>query len=487
MELFGSSGVRGVVGEFVTPPFVARIATAATATVEAERVAIGRDTRVHGDLFADAASSGVAAAGAAVDRLGVLPTPAVAAYADREGVPALVLTASHNPPEYSGIKLLDADGVECGVDVLDAIEAAYARLVDEPAHVDRSDDRSDADVGTGDGAGDGMGHAGIGEEYAAWDATGRIEHVDGAAAEYRDAILAAVDSDAIAAADLTVAVDPGHGAGCTVTPALFRELGCQVVTVNAAPDGRFPNRASEPTPETLTDLGRLVRSADADLGVAHDGDADRAIFCDETGEVIPGASSFAAVAAATVEDGDVVVSAANASQRLVDAVDDAGGTLDLVRIGSTYIVARVREHQAGGERVPIAGEGNGGVLFPSYRPVPDGAYLAARFAGLVARRPASEVVGPFADYESVRHNVGYETAPEREAMLDAVEAVAAEADADITTIDGYRLDRETGWLMARPSGTEPVVRIIAESSDAEQAGTWAEDLRERLVDARDTC
>jgi phosphomannomutase/phosphoglucomutase len=465
MELFGSSGVRGVVGQRVTPPFVTRIASAAAATFESNRVAIGRDTRVHGECFADAASSGVAAAGARVDRLSVLPTPAVAAYAEREGVPALVLTASHNPPEYSGIKLLDADGVECGVDVLERIERAYAHLVDEPAHA--ADGRA---VGT--------------EYYADWDETGRIEYVDGAAADYRASIVDAVDSDAIGEAGLTVAVDPGHGAGCGVSPTLFRELGCQVVTVNAAPDGRFPNRASEPTPETLTDLGRLVRSSGADFGVAHDGDADRAIFCDEAGAVIPGASSLAALAASVVADGDVVVGAANASQRLVDAVADAGGTLDLVRIGSTHIVSRVRERQSAGHRVPIAGEGNGGVIFPHHRLVPDGAYLAARFAELVAERPASEVVAPFAGYDAVRHNVSYDTDAQREAMIDAVESFAREADTEVTTIDGYRIDRESGWLMARPSGTEPVVRIVAESSDADAATTWADDLRDRLLAAR---
>jgi phosphomannomutase/phosphoglucomutase len=466
MELFGSSGVRGVVGERVTPPFVTRIATAATATFEAERVAIGRDTRVHGECFADAASSGVAAAGATVDRLGVLPTPAVAAYAEHENVPALVLTASHNPPEYSGVKVLDADGIECGVDVLERVETTYAHLVDEPAHA-------------ADGAADAT------ECYAPWNETGRVEHVDGAAEDYRASILDSVDREAIANGDLTVAVDPGHGAGCAVSPTLFRELGCRVVTVNAAPDGRFPNRASEPTPETLADLGRLVRSSDAHLGVAHDGDADRAVFCDETGAVIPGATSFAALAAAAVDTGDVVVGAANASQRLVDAVAHAGGTLDLVPIGSTHIVSRVRERQAAGDRVPIAGEDNGGVVFPDYRLVPDGAYLAARFAELVADRPASEVVAPFTDYDAVRHNVAYETDAEREAMIDAAESFVRETDAEVTTIDGYRIDRETGWVMARPSGTEPVLRVVAESSDPQRAATWAENLRDHLVDARE--
>jgi len=453
MELFGSSGTRGVVGEEFTPERVRRVAVAAAAVWDADRVAVARDTRLSGVPFADVAAGTLAAAGADVERLGVLPTPGVAYYCATEGLPALVLTASHNPPEYNGIKLLGTDGTELSVDAYERVERAVVNA-DPPV--------------------------------AAWDGVGATRRIDGVGDDYRADLLAGVDREAVAAADLTVAVDPGHGAGSVVSPAFFRELGCTVHTVNAEPDGHFPGRDPEPVAENLTALRRLVRATDADVGIAHDGDADRAIFVDERGDVIDGDTSLAALAAAELGDGDVVVAAVNVSQRLVDAVDAAGAALDLTPIGSTHIVTQVRERRRLGDRVPVAGEGNGGVFFPEYRLTRDGAYVGAKFLELLADadRPASEVVAPYTDYHFVRENLAYDDDGERDRLLDAAEGYADEADADLETTDGYRLDYGDAWLLVRPSGTEPKVRIYAEARDAERARTLAVDLRDHLESAR---
>jgi phosphomannomutase/phosphoglucomutase len=452
MELFGSSGTRGVVGEGFTPELVHQVAAAAAAVWDAGRIAVARDTRLSGGPFTDVAAGTLAAAGADVDRLGVLPTPGVAYHCATEGIPAVHITASHNPPEYNGIKLLGADGTELSVD-------AYERVEKRVFAVDAA---------------------------AAWDAVGTTRYVDGVADDYRADLRSGLDRDAIAAADLTVAVDPGHGAGCAISPALFRELGCAVRTVNADPDGHFPGRDPEPVPENLTALRRLVRSTDADVGVAHDGDADRAIFVDERGETVDGDTSFAALAAAAVEPGDAVVSAVNVSQRLVDAVAAADAELDLTPIGSTYIVTRVRERRRAGDRVPIAGEGNGGVFFPDYRLTRDGAYVAAKFLELLADAdaPASDVVAPYTDYHFVRDDLTYADDAERGRLLDAAEGYARDVDADLDTTDGYRLDYGDAWLLVRPSGTEPKVRIYAEARDADRATTLADDLRRHLDAAR---
>jgi len=453
MELFGSSGTRGVVGEEFTPERVRRVAAAAAAVWDTDRVAVARDTRLSGGPFTDVAAGTLAAAGADVDRLGVLPTPGVAYYCEREGVPAVHVTASHNPPEYNGIKLLGDDGTELSVDAYERVEAEVVA-------------ENDA--------------------LAPWDGVGRSRRIDGIDADYRADLLADIDRGAVAAADLTVAIDPGHGAGSRISPDFFRELGCSVRTVNADPDGRFPGRDPEPIPENLTALQRLVRSTDADVGIAHDGDADRAIFVDEGGEVIDGDTSLAALAAAAVGAGDVVVAAVNVSQRLVDAVTDAGAELDLTPIGSTHIVTRIRERRAAGDRVPIAGEGNGGVFFPEYRLTRDGAFVAGKFLELLAdaEAPASEVVAPYTDYHFVRENVGYADAAERDRLLGAAEAYAREADADLDTTDGYRLDYGDAWLLVRPSGTEPKIRIYAETRDETRAATLVGDLRAHLDSAR---
>ncbi|GAB6860965.1 phosphoglucosamine mutase [Haloplanus litoreus] len=448
MQLFGSSGTRGVVGEEFTPELVRRVAAAAAAVWDADRVAVARDTRLSGGPLADVAAGTLAAAGADVDRLGVVPTPGVAYHCATDSVPAVHLTASHNPPAYNGIKLLGADGTELSVD-------AYERV----------EDRVDA-----------------ADALAAWDGVGESRRVDGVNADYRADLFSGVDRELVAGADLTVAVDPGHGAGSLVSPEFFRELGCDVRTVNADPDGHFPGRDPEPVAENLNDLRRLVRTADADVGVAHDGDADRAIFVDETGRFVDGDTSFAALAAAELSADDVVVTAVNVSQRLVDVVADADAELDLTPIGSTHIVTRVRERRRAGDRVPIAGEGNGGVFFPEYRLTRDGAYVAAKFLELLAGADAtvSEVVAPYTDYHFVRENLTYDDAAERTRLLDAAEAYAREADAALDTTDGYRLDYGDAWVLVRPSGTEPKIRIYAEAGDAERASTLALDLRRHL-------
>jgi phosphomannomutase/phosphoglucomutase len=450
MKLFGSSGTRGIVGEQLTPTFVARVAAAAGTVWDTDRVAVGRDTRTSGEMFADAAAAGLASVGTDVDRLGVAPTPAVTRYCQIESVPGLIVTASHNPPEYNGIKLVGDDGVELTVSRLERIE-----------------DRV------------------LSEEFsqAAWNEVGTSRRIESANDDYVAELLKRLDREAIADADLTVAIDPGHGAGALTSPELFRELGCSVVTINAQPDGHFPGRDPEPVRENLADLGGLVRSAGADVGIAHDGDADRAIFFDERGEYVEGDASLAALAAAELEAGDTTVAAVTVSQRLVDVVEDIGATLELTPVGSTNIITRIRQLRVGGASVPIAGEGNGGIFFPAHRLVRDGAYTAGKFLELVADRSASEVVAPHTDYYNDRRGLRYESESQLDAMLDAAETFAREADADLDTTDGYRLDYGDAWVLVRPSGTEPKVRIYAEARSQERASDLADAAESALVEA----
>ncbi|ELZ70048.1 MULTISPECIES: phosphoglucosamine mutase [Haloferax] len=450
MKLFGSSGTRGVVGESLTPEFVLRVAKAAGTVWNTGRVAIARDTRTTGEMFVNAAESGLASVGVDVDDLGVVPTPAAVRYCENQAVPGVVITASHNPPEFNGVKLVGDDGVELAVEELERIED----------HI-------------------------LAEEFdvTEWDAVGSVRSVETANDDYREDLLANVDREKIAAANLTVALDPGHGAGSLVTPDFLRELGCEVRTVNAQPDGHFPGRQSEPVPENLRDLERLVRATDADVGIAHDGDADRAVFVNERGECISGEASLAALAAAALEPGDATVSAVNVSQRLVDVCEEVGADLELTPIGATNLITRIRELWREGRNVPVAGEGNGGVFYPNYRLVRDGAYIAAKFLELVAERPASELVAPYEDYYNVRINLEYDEEAELTAMLNAAADYAESADATPNTTDGYRLDYGDAWVLVRPSGTEPKVRVYAEGRSEERATELAEDAADALRSA----
>ena len=452
MEIFGSSGVRGIVGETLTPSEAVRVAQAAGAVLDADRVAVARDSRRTGGMFVDAAASGLASVGCDVDKVGIVPTPALQAYCESEGTPGVMVTASHNPPEFNGIKLVGSDGVELTSTDLDRVEA---RL-----HADQS--------------------------LAEWDETGESRQVEGVGRSYREQLLAAVDRERVADAELTVAVDPGHGAGALTSPPVLAALGCTVKTVNAQPDGWFPGRDPEPVESALGELRALVRATDADLGIAHDGDADRAMFVDETGSHIEGAAALAALAAAELGADDTFVSAVNVSQRLVDVADRVGASVELTPIGSTYIITAIRELAAAGETVPVAGESNGGILFPGYRLARDGAYTAARFLELVSERPASEVVAPYDDYHNVRENLTYESEQERAAMVEAIEVEAGESNAVVDATDGYRLDFGDAWVLARPSGTEPVVRVYAEAREHDRASALCARMAERVTDARET-
>ena len=451
MKVFGSSGARGVAGRDLTPEFVLRVARAAGTVWEADRAAVATDTRTTGQLFADAAAAGLASAGLDIDRLGQTPTPAVGHYCEREGIPGILLTASHNPPEYNGVKLIGADGVELSVDILERIED----------HV-------------------------LTEEFdtATWESVGETTHVETATHDYVDSLVAAVDREKIAAADLTVALDPGHGAGTFASPEFYRRLGCRVVTVNAQPDGHFPGRLPEPVPENLEDLGRLVTATDADIGIAHDGDADRSVFVDETGRFINGDASLAALAEHELGEGDATVAAVNVSQRLVDVCDRVGADLELTPIGATHIITRVKELWAEGRSVPIAGEGNGGIFFPNHRLVRDGPYIGAKFLELIADQSTSEVVAPYQDYHNHRINLTYESEAELQTLLDAATDYVEASDVEATTIDGYRLDYGDAWILVRPSGTEPKVRIASEATSPSRATELAEDVGAALEAAR---
>ncbi len=452
MDVFGSSGVRGVVGKGLTASFVGDLATAVGVSLDADTIGVGRDTRTTGPMLATVVAGNLASVGVSVDRIGAIPTPGAQAYAERNGTPVVMITASHNPPTYNGVKLIGADGVELTKPALERIET-----------------RLSAD----------------GIEYADHASVGVIRSVDNAREAYVEELLSRLEEEGrrerIEAAELTVALDPGHGAGCSSSPQFFRKLGCRVITVNAQPDGHFPGRDPEPVAGNLADLRRLVRASDADVGIAHDGDADRAIFVDENGTHIDGDASLAALVAAELDGGDTAVAAVNVSQRLVDVVDDAGAELALTPIGSTYLITRIRELREEGTSVPVGGEGNGGIFFPEFRITRDGAYTAARFLDLLTEQPASAVIADYDDYVTLRKNIEYDDGDERSVMLEAATAHAQSSGAELTTIDGYRLDYGDAWVLVRPSGTEPLIRLYAEGRDRSRAETLLSEMTEAVT------
>jgi len=436
-RLFGTNGIRGVVGKDMTADLAVRVGRAIGTFFEGGLVALARDTRLSGPMLSRAVAAGLMAAGCDVIDLGVLPTPAAQYYVHERGDlrGGVVITASHNPREFNGIKAIDALGMEMRREDEERIEALY--FEDRSRSVD-------------------------------WSAVGSLRQDTTAADRYLDGILAKVDAEAIRKRAFTVVADPGNGAGCVTTPFLLRALGCRVLTLNGQPDGAFPGRPPEPTEDHLGDLKRLVPEAHADLGVAHDGDADRAIFLDERGVFLHGDRSLALLARAALRKrAGVVVTPVSTSSLLDDVVREAGGTVLRTKVGSPVVARAMFDSGAA-----FGGEENGGVIFPEHQFCRDGAMALAKMLELLAEeaKPLSALAAALPAYSLRKASVEVPL-DRREEVLRAL--VALVADRKVDTIDGVKIHEPDGWVLVRPSGTEPVFRVYAEARTPARAEALA--------------
>ena len=446
-RLFGTNGIRGVVGQDMTVDLALRMGKSIGSVVPPGSIAVGRDTRTSGPMLRDAVVAGFLATGHDVVDAGVLPTPGLQYFVHTGRFSCgVIVTASHNPAEFNGIKVVDSQGMELARADEERIEAAYFR---------------------GD------------FRLADWKGVGHVRLDATAVGTYLDGILSRVDAEAIRGAGLRIVVDCGNGAACGTSPALLSRLGCEVISLNGHPDGTFPGRPPEPVRENLGALLREVRASKAHLGVAHDGDADRAIFVDDRGEFVFGDRSLALVAKDIVSKrGGVVVTPVSSSQCLEDVVRAAGGSVVYTKVGAP-IVARVMYERG----AVFGGEENGGMIFPEHQFCRDGAMTLAKVVEIAAgaRRPLSELLAEVPAYSLHKTSVRYK-GPEREAILARLKALAS--DLRVEDIDGVKVHYEDGWVLVRPSGTEPVFRIFAEAPTPERAKALAaegEDLLKKAI------
>jgi phosphomannomutase/phosphoglucomutase len=314
-KLFGTNGVRGIVNQDMNLRLVSELAMA-IGTYMQGKIIVGTDTRVSNQMLKHAVFSGLLSSGCDVVDMNIAPTPAVqyaVKCADVNG--GVIITASHNPPEFNGIKCIDVNGLETSHIDEEKIEAIYfsKRF-----------------------------------KLAKWDEVGKVEVDQILINSYIEAIIKQVDVPLLKKSRLKVVVDCANGAGCSVTPYLLRKLGCEVITLNAQPDGTFPGHNSEPVEENLSDLMKMVRSCNADVGVAHDGDADRAIFIDENGRYIYGDKTLALVAKEMVKEnkGGIVVTPISSSSCIEDVVKENGGKVEYTQVGSPIVARKMIETKA---------------------------------------------------------------------------------------------------------------------------------------------
>jgi phosphomannomutase/phosphoglucomutase len=437
-RLFGTNGVRGVANKELTVEMITRLAAAVGAFLGQE-IAIGRDGRTTSPMFRDAAISGLLSVGCNVHDTEMLPTPALQHAVKHNGLDGgIMITASHNPPEFNGIKVIASDGVEIPREHEAEIEETYF---------------------------------GEGPEPSPWDAIGSIRTLQALEA-YNEAVKSHVDAAAIREAELKIAIDPGNGVAALTAPEIARDLGCSVYTVNVNVNGRFPGRDSEPRPDNLDGLKRLVKASGADLGIAFDGDGDRSMFVDEKGEVQWGDRSVALLAEDFMAEnpGEKVVSAVNSSKVLDDVVTASGGSVVRTKVGSV-VISRVMVDQG----IMFGGEENGGIMYGPHLQVRDGSMAMALMLEIMAKskKPLSELFDELPKYHQMKDRVPCpEELKERalEALRESVEAP------EVGTIDGVKLGYEDGsWVLFRPSGTEAVFRIYAEAGSPERVSELVDE------------
>ncbi|MFW6304719.1 MAG: phosphoglucosamine mutase, partial [Candidatus Saliniplasma sp.] len=361
-KLFGTNGVRGIVNQDMTVDLALRLGKAIGTWLEQGTVAIGTDTRLSNQMLKNAVCSALNAAGCDVIDLDEAPTPAIQMYTRDNTDLGIAITASHNPPQFNGIKCIDSDGTELIRWKEEEIEKLYFTKK---------------------------------FDLAEWSKVGEIRS-DDATGAYMDAVKSNVDRSIIEEANLKVIVDCANGAGCYSTPYILKDLGCDVITLNAQPDGTFPGHESEPTEKNLRDLIRLVKETDADIGIANDGDADRAIFIDENGRYLHGDKTLTLMAKTVVQEneGGTVVTPVSSSTSVEDVVKDAGGELIYTRVGSPIVAREMIEIGA-----LFGGEENGGLIFAEHQYCRDAGLTAAKIVEMVAAKgPLSKQVDELPSY-----------------------------------------------------------------------------------------
>lgn len=415
MSLFGSSGIRGVVGSSFTPDLAVKIGNSVGSYYG--EIIHGRDPRTSGVMFLHSLVAGETSAGSDSYDAGMIPTPTLA-KASEEFSCGVMITASHNPPEYNGVKLWNPDGSAFDTFQMNEIEES------------------------------------ISSEWKTkpWDQVGKSHVWEGAVNKHIEGICQSLGSSSANAV-----VDCGCGATSVVSPLALRTLGCDIVSINAQPDGYFPGRSSEPTEDQLQDLRNVVIRKNADLGIAHDGDGDRMVALDEHGNFISGdrlvilfASWLGVNSIAVPVDASMVV-------------DDLVRNVTRCRVGDVFISEILKK-----DGIEFGGEPSGTFIFPKEFYCPDGIFAGALLSQIASERNLSEYLAELPSYPVSRSSLYFKAALRNNVSNRLKEEMESLDCERLITIDGYRAEFPDGWFIIRLSGTEPKLRVVAESRDEDE-------------------
>lgn len=425
-KLFGTSGIRGLVKDEVTAELALKIGKSLAYYLgNAGTVVLGYDTRTTNKMLDQAICAGLLEGGVDVIKIGMVPTPLVGYATEKLNADAgIMLTASHNPSPYNGIKIWNPNGMAYTSKQEEAIEEIY----NNSSYISVD-----------------------------WDNIGRLKYNDEIKSEYIEDLVNSVNIKP----GLKVVIDCASGAGCEISPLVFRKAGCKVTTLNSQPDGFFPGRNPEPNAANLQDLMKTVVATNSDLGIAHDGDADRMITIDEKGNISPFDSLLALMAK---EFGGTVVTTVDAGICMDEAMEEVGGKVLRTPVGDVNVAEVMIDEQA-----TFGGEPSGTWLHPDFCMCPDGILSGLRIAELVSNKgKLSELLKDIPTYPNIREKITCSKEQKAAVMEDVKNSINEVFDdiKEINTVDGVRVTfDDNSWVLIRPSGTEDYIRITLESKD----------------------
>jgi len=427
-RLFGTSGIRGIPGKDLTLDFITEISQAIGTYFKEGPALVGYDGRDSSPTITKGIAAGLMSVGLDVGESELIPTPALQFYVRKKRYKVgVMITASHNPAKYNGVKVSGADGIDVTRDEEKIIEDIFYKKRFNLAN---------------------------------WETIGTSIKETNVISSYIDGIISHVNKKKLQKKNFRVIIDPGNGAQSVAAPYLLKKLNCKLISLNIEVDGSFPGRGAEPTPEVLSSLSEAVKENGADMGVAYDGDGDRSLFCDEKGVVHWGDRSGALLVEYILSKnpGATIVTTVSASKVIDDIVENHKAKIFKTKVGSVDVSNAMIDQDA------LFGlEENGGCFFAPHIPVRDGGMATALILEALANseRPLSEMLGSLPRYAQKKSK--FECA--KELMPQVMKRIEGQIDKDVERIDGLKIwEDNNSWILLRPSGTEPVIRVFAESN-----------------------
>src|ERR671910_97198 len=433
-RLFGTNGVRGIYGRELTLPLVIDLTYSLATYFETGPIVVGFDGRNSSPILSNIVSAVLNSGGLDVMMAGQIPTPCLQFAAKTKNFRGgIMITASHNPPEYNGIKPCAEDGVEISrEDELKVEEIFYNR------------------------------------QFSKIDQTNKTFADQNIVNEYMEKVLSLIDVEKIKSKSFKVVMDLGNGVQTMVAPYLLEKLGCEVFTLNSNIDGDCPGRGPEPTVDNLTNLSNMVRDLHADFGVAYDGDGDRSLFCDEKGIIHPGDKTAAVLVKYLINgkhNGAEIICPLNTTLNVQLVADEGNSNIVYTKVGSVEVSREMIKRNA-----LIGLEENGGFMYGKLNQVRDGAMTTGLVLDMLANfstinkssNPFSEIIGSLK--KIAQFKTKFKCSSKEVANKIVTKCLEHGSPKKIEKLDGAKIwiDDES-WIMVRPSGTEPLVRMYGES------------------------